>query len=99
AGVRAPNGFWQEAAAPQRGVGPFAGMTVVLTGTLSSMTREEARRQIEMRGGKVTDSVSFKTSFVVVGAEPGSKLQKAQQLGIRIVDEQEFLRMLEEDKV
>ncbi|MCX7625766.1 MAG: hypothetical protein N2Z21_06105 [Candidatus Sumerlaeaceae bacterium] len=59
------------------------------------MTRDEARRQIEMRGGKVTDSVSSKTSFVVVGTDPGSKLEKAQRLGVPTISEEEFLRLLE----
>lgn len=94
AGVRAPNVLWQHAQAETAREGPFAGKTVVLTGTLSSMTRDQARREIEARGGKVTDSVSAKTSLVVVGAEPGSKLAKAQALGVPIVSEQEFLRML-----
>jgi DNA ligase (NAD+) len=97
AGVRARNVLWRPpAAGPQQPTGIFAGKTVVLTGTLASMTRDEARREIEARGGKVTDSVSSKTSLVVVGAEPGSKLQKAQALGVPIADEEQFLRMLRE---
>ncbi|HKI68308.1 MAG TPA: NAD-dependent DNA ligase LigA [Verrucomicrobiae bacterium] len=71
----------------------FAGKTFVLTGTLPSMTREEATARIEAAGGKVTGSVSKKTDFVLAGAETGSKLEKAQQLGIRILGEAEFLKM------
>ncbi len=73
--------------------GIFAGKTFVLTGTLPTMTREEAKAKIESLGGKVTGSVSKKTDFVLAGAEAGSKLEKAQQLGIKILDEAEFLRM------
>jgi DNA ligase (NAD+) len=73
--------------------GIFAGKTFVLTGTLPSMTREEATAKIEAAGGKVTGSVSKKTDFVLAGAEAGSKLEKAQELGIRILSEVEFLKM------
>ena len=79
-----------------RGDSPFHGKTVVLTGTLSSMTRPEARKLIEERGGKVAGSVSSKTDFVVSGDDAGSKLKKARELGITILDEDRFQRMIHE---
>jgi DNA ligase (NAD+) len=72
----------------------FHGMQFVLTGTLESMTRDEAKAAIESRGGRVTSSVSKKTSVVVAGREAGSKLDKAKELGVRIVDEPAFRAML-----
>jgi DNA ligase (NAD+) len=73
--------------ARERTLGPLTGKTLVLTGTLPTMTREEATELIESAGGKVTSSVSKKTSYVVVGDEAGSKLAKAESLGIEILDE------------
>lgn len=73
---------------------PLAGKTFVLTGTLPSMTREEATEQIEAVGGHVTGSVSKRTDYVLAGAEPGSKYDKAKELGVRIIDEKEFRKML-----
>jgi DNA ligase (NAD+) len=70
--------------------GPLAGETVVITGTLSTMTRDEARDAARAAGATVTDSVSRKTTLLVVGAEAGSKLRKAQELGVAIVDEEGF---------
>jgi DNA ligase (NAD+) len=81
-------------AAVAGGPGPMAGKVVVITGTLSSMSREEARTAARAAGATVTDSVSKKTSLLVVGAEAGSKLKRAQELGVTIVDEAEFLKML-----
>ncbi|HEY0944266.1 MAG TPA: BRCT domain-containing protein, partial [Opitutaceae bacterium] len=72
----------------------FAGKTFVLTGTLPTMTREEATVKIEAAGGKVSGSVSKKTSYVLAGAEAGSKLEKAQALGVAVIDEAGFLRLL-----
>jgi DNA ligase (NAD+) len=72
---------------------PFAGKTFVLTGTLPTLTREEATAKIEALGGKVTGGVSKKTDFVLAGAEAGSKLAKAQELGVKILDEAEFLKL------
>jgi DNA ligase (NAD+) len=74
--------------------GPFTGKIVVLTGTLSSMTRDEAKERIEAAGGKVTGSVSKKTDYVVAGEEAGSKLDKARELGIAVLDEREFTKLL-----
>ena len=73
----------------------FEGLTFVLTGTLPTMTRDEASALIKRAGGKVSSSVSKKTSYVLAGEEAGSKLTKAKDLGVRIIDEPEFLRMLE----
>ncbi len=75
----------------------FSGMTFVLTGTLPSMGRDEASALIAEAGGKVSGSVSKKTTYVVAGAEAGSKLTRAQDLGIAIIDEAELLRMLGRD--
>ena len=66
----------------------------MLTGTLPTLTREEAAAKIEAAGGKVTGSVSKKTDFVLAGAEAGSKLAKAQELGVKILDEAEFHALL-----
>jgi DNA ligase (NAD+) len=73
---------------------PLAGKTFVLTGTLPSMTREEATEKIEALSGRVTGSVSKKTDYVLAGAEPGSKFDKAKELGVRIIGETEFRKML-----
>jgi DNA ligase (NAD+) len=73
---------------------PLAGKTFVLTGTLPSMTREEATEKIEALGGHVTGSVSKKTDYVLAGAEPGSKFDKAKELGVKIIDEVELRKML-----
>jgi DNA ligase (NAD+) len=75
--------------------GIFAGKTFVLTGTLPTLTREEAKAKIESLGGRVTGSVSKKTDFVLAGAEAGSKLDKAKELGVKILDEAGFLKMLQ----
>jgi DNA ligase (NAD+) len=71
----------------------FEGLTFVITGTLPAFTRDEAKEFIESRGGKVTDSVSKKTSYLVLGGQPGSKFAKAQSMGIPVLDE-EALRQL-----
>lgn len=76
-------------------VGKFDGMTFVITGTLPSMKRSEAQKAIENLGGKVSGSVSRKTDFVLAGDNAGSKLTKAESLGIKIIDEAEFRRMLD----
>jgi len=73
---------------------PFAGKTVVLTGTLSAMSRDQAKSRIEALGGRVSGTVSKKTDFVIAGEAAGSKLDKATALGVRVVDPDEFARML-----
>lgn len=75
------------------GQSAFSGKTVVLTGTLSSLTRDEAKEIIENQGGKVVSSVSKKTGYVIVGENPGSKYDKAVKLGVKIIGEQEFLEL------
>jgi DNA ligase (NAD+) len=74
----------------------LAGKSFVLTGTLETMTRDEAAEKIKMRGGKTSSSVSKNTSYVVVGANPGSKLDKAEKLGVIILSEEDFLVMIGE---
>src|SRR5690606_1505568 len=75
--------------------GPLDGVTVVLTGTLESMGRDEAKQKLEALGAKVSGSVSKKTGFVVAGAEAGSKLAKATELGVDVWDEARLLAFLE----
>jgi len=78
--------------APEQGA--FARKTVVITGGLSAMTREDAKAEIERRGGRVSSTVSKKTDLLVAGEDAGSKLAKAKELGVRIIDEAEFLKAL-----
>jgi DNA ligase (NAD+) len=93
--LRAAGVAWKEGA-PARAAasGPFAGKIVVLTGTLAAMTRDEAKEKVEALGGKITGSVSKKTDYVVAGAEAGSKLDKANELGVKVLDEEEFLKLI-----
>lgn len=82
-----------EKAGPQ----PLQGLTFVLTGTLSSMTRDQAKEKIESLGGSVSSSVGKKTDYLVVGQEPGSKLDRARELGVKTIDEKEFLKLIGRD--
>jgi DNA ligase (NAD+) len=90
AGVKAATEV--QATGPAAGAGgPLAGKTLVVTGTIPGMTRQEAEELVRRLGGKVSSSVSKSTFAVVVGDSPGSKLDKARELGIRIIDAEEFL--------
>ena len=86
--------FKAERTKPAAGLRPLSGKTFVLTGTLEGFTRDEARAAVEKLGGTVTDSVSGKTSYLVVGADPGSKPAKAQKLGVPILDESGFAALI-----
>jgi DNA ligase (NAD+) len=84
----------EEGPDPREADGPLKDRTLVLTGTLPNLTREEATERIESAGGKVTGSVSKKTDYVVAGADPGSKLAKAEKLGTEVLDEDGLLKLL-----
>ena len=75
--------------------GAFSGMSIVVTGTLEKYSREQAEEAIIARGGKASSSVSKNTAFVVAGANAGSKLAKAESLGVEVIDEAEFTKRLE----
>jgi DNA ligase (NAD+) len=92
--LRAAGVCWPEGEPLALASAALGGKTFVLTGTLPSLTRETAKELIEAQGGKVAGSVSKKTHYVVAGAEAGSKLDKARELGIPILDETQFLEIL-----
>ena len=92
--LRAAGVRWEEGEPEVRAAGAVSGNTFVLTGTLPTLAREEAKTLIEAAGGKVSGSVSKKTDYVVAGAEAGSKLDKAQQLGVAIIDEAQLRALL-----
>ena len=93
--LRAAGIIWPEAGAQAQGPKPLAGLTLVLTGTLPTLGRDQAQALIEAAGGKVSGSVSKKTHYVVAGAEAGSKLAKAQELGVPVIDEAGLRALLE----
>ncbi len=90
--------FTKERTRPAAEGGFFAGKTFVLTGTLPTLTREQASELILARGGKVTSSVSKKTDYVLAGTDPGSKLEKARALGVTVIGEEEFLARVREEE-
>jgi DNA ligase (NAD+) len=92
--LRAAGVQWKEFEPQRKSEGPLAGQTVVLTGTLTALTRDEAKEKLEALGAKVAGSVSKKTSFVIAGSEAGSKLDKANELGIEVWDEAQLLTFL-----
>lgn len=95
AGVKLEQDALPVSAVASSGDAPFTGLTFVVTGTLSSFSRTDAESRIKGLGGKVTSSVTKKTSYVLVGESPGSKAAKAQQIGTTILDEEAFIRLLE----
>lgn len=96
--LRSAGVHWPEAVGQREPAGPLAGKTLVLTGTLPTLSRDQAREMIEAAGGKVSGSVSKKTDYVVAGADAGSKLTKAQELSIKVLDEHALMKLLQEDK-
>jgi len=92
--LRAAGVRWPKQARRAKAESPLAGKTFVLTGTLTSLARDEAKAKLQALGAKVAGSVSKKTDYVVVGEEPGSKADKARELGVAVLDEAEFLRLL-----
>jgi DNA ligase (NAD+) len=92
--LRAAGVHWPEGPPQRAARGRLAGLTFVLTGTLPVLTREDAKARIEAEGGKVATSVSKKTSYVVAGADAGSKLEKAQELGLPLLDESGLLQLI-----
>jgi DNA ligase (NAD+) len=87
---------WPEATPMASGSRPLEGRIFVLTGTLTGMSRDEAKSQLQTLGGKVSGSISKKTDHVVVGANPGSKLAKARELGIELMTEEQLMKLLDD---
>jgi DNA ligase (NAD+) len=98
AGLRRAGVHWQEDEPARGGLQVLAGKTLVLTGTLPTLKRDEAKALVEAAGGKVAGSVSKKTDYVVAGEEAGSKLEKSLALGVPVIDEAELMRLLEKER-
>lgn len=92
--LRACGVTWEEGEPAARAPRPLAGKTIVLTGTLPTLSRDEAKDLLEAAGAKVAGSVSKKTDYVIAGAEAGSKLEKAQELGLPVLDEEGLRKLL-----
>jgi DNA ligase (NAD+) len=88
---------WPEHAGRADSLGKLTGKTFVLTGALASMSRDEAKERLQNLGAKVAGSVSKKTNYVIVGDEPGNKADKARELGVELLDEAAFLKLLAEN--
>jgi DNA ligase (NAD+) len=93
--LRAAGVHWPESSPQRVPLGALAGKTFVLTGSLPTLSREAVKEQIEQLGGKVAGSVSKKTTYVVAGAEPGSKLDRARELGVTVLDEAQFKELID----
>jgi DNA ligase (NAD+) len=98
ANLRARGVHWQDLERKPQAVAPLAGKTIVVTGSLAAMSREQAQERLRSLGAKVSSSVSAKTTYLVHGAEPGSKLDKARKLNVELLDEPAFLRLLSESE-
>jgi DNA ligase (NAD+) len=92
--LRACGVHWPEGEAASNAPKPLAGLTFVITGTLPTLGRDAAKDLVEAAGGKVSGSVSKKTSFVVAGSEAGGKLDKALELGVAVIDESKLMEMV-----
>jgi DNA ligase (NAD+) len=92
--LRACGVTWTEGEPAERAPQPLAGLTLVITGTLATLGRDEAKDKVEAAGGKVAGSVSKKTDYVVAGTEAGSKLTKALELGVKVIDENQLMELL-----
>jgi DNA ligase (NAD+) len=90
---------WTETEPRHERAGKLSGLTFVITGTLPTLSRDDAKALIEEHGGKVAGSVSKKTSYVVAGSEAGSKLDKAGELGVPVLDEEQLMAMVADARI